>query len=167
MKKLLSTITILFCLIASSTAFAQNDNLAVGIQYHAYSMGLSVKYNLDRRSSIQGIINPLSVDGLNMNYFGGRYNYYFDTNEFGKLRPYVFGGLGVVTYNYRYATVAGGAVSDDHRSFLGLSAGAGLQGRITENLELSGDLGFGRLNVSSGNGVTGLTLGFGIHYYLN
>ncbi len=152
MKKLLATFSIILCLLTTSQIFAQNEKLGVGIQYHANSMGLSVKYHLDSKSSIQGIINPISLGDLSANYFGGRYNYYFDTNEFGKLRPYIFGGLGIVTYNYRYTNTPGGAYNNDSRSFLGYSVGAGLQGRLTENLELSGDLGFGRLNISSGNG---------------
>ena len=166
MKKFLSTITIFLCFMTSYSTFAQNEKLAVGVQYQAFSMGLSLKYNLDSKSSVQGIINPISVGDLSINYFGGRYNYYFETDEFGKLKPYVFGGLGIVTYNYKLAGMTNNILNDYSGNFLGYSAGAGLQGRLTENLELSGDLGFGRLNVSSGLGVSGFTLGFGLHYYL-
>jgi hypothetical protein len=167
MKKHFSTLTFILFLSTASGIFAQNDKLAVGVQYHSNSMGLSIKYNLDSKSSIQGILNPVSVGDFSNNYFGGRYNYYLETGEFGKLKPYVFGGLGIVTYNYRYSSSQGGAFNDETRSFLAYSIGAGLQGRLTENLELSGDLGFGKLNISSGNGSTGIALGFGLHYYLN
>lgn len=129
-------------------------------------MGLSVKYNVDSKSSIQGTINPISVGDLSMNFFGGRYYYYFETSEFGQLKPYAFGGLGIVTYNYKFSNITGGVLNDYKGNFLGYSAGAGLMGRLTENLELSGDLGFGRLNVSSGIGVTGFNLGIGLHYYV-
>jgi opacity protein-like surface antigen len=167
MKNHFSTLTFILFLSTASGIFAQNDKLAVGVQYHSNSMGLSIKYNLDSKSSIQGIFNPVSVGDFSNNYFGGRYNYYFETGEFGNLKPYVFGGLGIVTYTYRYSNTQGAAFNDETRSFLGYSLGAGLQGRLTENLELSGDLGFGRLNVSSGSGSSGITLGFGLHYYLN
>jgi len=118
MKKLLSTIAIILFLSTASPIFAQNDKLAVGVQYHSNSMGFSIKYNLDSKSSIQGILNPVSVGDFSNNYFGGRYNYYFETGEFGKLKPYVFGGLGIVTYNYRYSSTPSGAFNDETRSFL-------------------------------------------------
>ena len=150
----------------SNQAFSQQGKVALGIQYQTLTFGVSAKYNIDDNSSIQASINPISSDNLNLNFYGGRYYYNF-SNSSSKVTPYLFAGAGVVTYKVKLAAATGGILNDISGNFFGYNAGVGLKTEVFENLEISGDLGFGKLNLNNGISATGLNLGFGIHYYLN
>lgn len=136
-----------------------NNKLALGLQYQTLTFGASIKYQIDRHSVIQASFNPISVDVTNLNYYGGRYYYLFPQDS-PRFTPYLFAGAGLVTYNsksynYNYSG-----------SFFGYNAGGGFEGRVVDNLALSLDAGYGKLNFSGFYTVIGLNLGFGIHYYI-
>jgi opacity protein-like surface antigen len=162
MKKILILSIILLSSIVSN---AQNNKLGIGAQYSATSLGLSIKYNLDKNSTIQGTINPISAGTFNINFYGGRYYYHFPQDN-SPLRPYVYGGAGLITFNYKLSGISGGILNDSSSSFFGYSAGGGLAFDIIEKLEGSADIGYGKIDISSGLAVSSATLGIGIHYYI-
>jgi hypothetical protein len=162
-KLLLSSFVLI---LGTVITYGQNEKVAVGIQYQTLTYGLSVKYNVDENSTIQGTINPISADAANLNFYGARYYYNF-TQSNSKITPYLFAGAGIITYKYKLSSMSGGLLNDISGSFFGYSLGGGISGRVANNLELSGDAGYGRLNLVEGISAAGVNLGFGIHYYLN
>ncbi|CAM3854318.1 outer membrane protein [Aquirufa aurantiipilula] len=170
MKKIISHTSILVLVVISMfvthRASAQNEKLAFGLQYQTLTYGLSAKYNINMNSAIQATINPISTNNLNLNFYGGRYYYNFAEGG-DHIVPYLFAGAGIISYKYELAKLTSGYVKDISGSFFGYNAGGGLSGRPTKNLELSLDLGYGKLNVEDGLSIAGLNLGFGIHYYIN
>lgn len=60
MKKTLSKIFVVI-LLSTGILSAQKNKIGIGAQYSASSFGLSLKYNIDKNSSIQGTINPISA----------------------------------------------------------------------------------------------------------
>jgi opacity protein-like surface antigen len=168
-KSFYSIITMLIAvgfISIGNQAFGQQGKVALGIQYQTLTFGASAKYNIDDFSSIQASINPISSDNLNLNFYGGRYYYNFFVPS-NKVTPYLFAGAGVVTYKVKLAAATGGILSDISGNFFGFNAGGGIKAEVIKNLELSGDLGYGKLNLNNGISAAGLNLGFGIHYYIN
>ena len=162
MKKLLITTIILLSVIIAN---AQKNKFGIGAQYSATSFGLSVKYNIDKNSTIQGTINPISAGSFNINFYGGRYYYHFPQDN-SPLRPYVYGGAGLINFSYKLSGLSGGILKDYNDSFFGYAAGGGLAFDIVDNLEGSADIGYGKIDISSGLAVSAATLGFGLHYYI-
>lgn len=162
MKKIIITTLIL---IVSFIGKSQDRKFGIGAQYSATSLGLSLKYNIDKNSTIQGSINPISAGTFNMNFYGARYYYHFP-QENSPLRPYVYGGAGAITYSYKLSGLSGGLLNDYSDSFFGYAAGGGLAFDIVKKLEGSIDLGYGKIDVSSGLAVSAATFGFGVHYYI-
>ncbi len=145
---------------------AQNEKLGIGLQYQAFTYGLSAKYNIDINSSVQATINPISANSLNMNFYGARYYYHFPQED-SPLKPYLFGGAGLITFSYKLSALSNGILKDYSDSFFGYSAGGGLAFKIVEKLEGSADIGYGKIDISNGIGVSSATLGVGLHYYIN
>lgn len=161
-KLLLSSLLIISTTIIT---YGQNEKVAVGVQYQTLTYGLSVKYNVDENSTIQATINPISANAANLNFYGARYYYNFSQPD-SKITPYLFAGAGLITYKYKFSALTGGILNDISGSFFGYSIGGGISGRVANNLELSGDAGYGRLNLVEGISAAGVNLGFGIHYYI-
>lgn len=171
MKKLFFNRSLVCALVAfitmcSQGAFAQSEKFALGLQYQSLTYGLSAKYNINTNSTIQATINPISANDFNLNFYGARYYYSF-SKEGEQITPYLFAGAGIMTYKYEFAKLTGGVINDYSGSFFGYNAGAGVKGRIAKKIELSADLGYGKLNFSDGLGIAGVNLGFGIHYCIN
>lgn len=161
-----NTIKIIFALLLISNIInAQKHKIGVGAQFSAASLGLSVKYNLDKNSTIQGTINPISAGSLNMNFYGARYYYHFP-QENSSLRPYVYGGAGLITFNYKLSSLSNGNLKDYNDSFFAYAAGGGLAFDIIDKLEGSADVGYGKIGTSNGLAISAGTIGFGLHYYL-
>lgn len=162
-KVLLSS---LLLITATIFVYGQNEKVAVGVQYQTLTYGLSIKYNVDENSSLQATINPISLNSANLNFYGARYYYNFPQSN-SKITPYLFAGAGLITYKYKFSALTGGILNDISGSFFGYSVGGGISGRVANNLEFSGDAGYGRLNLVEGISAAGVNLGFGIHYYIN
>lgn len=161
-----NTFKIIFALLLiSNIVNAQKNKIGVGAQYSASSFGLSVKYNVDQNSTIQATINPISAGTLNMNFYGARYYYHFP-QESTPLRPYVYGGAGLITFSYKLSGLTNGMLKDYSDSFFGYAAGGGLAFDIVERLEGSADVGYGKIDTSNGLAVSAATVGVGLHYYL-
>jgi hypothetical protein len=163
MKK--NILIIALILLGTIYANAQKEKFALGLQYQTLTYGLSGKYNIDEHSTIQATINPISGNAMNLNFYGARYYYNFPQSN-SKVTPYAFAGAGLITYKYKLSSMTGGILNDISGSFFGYNIGGGISGRVGENFELSGDLGYGRLNFLEGLSVSGINLGFGIHYYI-
>lgn len=162
MRKIVITTLIL---IVSVIAKSQDRKFGIGAQYSATSLGISLKYNIDKNSTIQGTINPISAGTFNVNFYGGRYYYHFPQDN-SPLKPYLYGGAGLITFNYKLSGLSGGLLNDYSDSFFGYAAGGGLAFNIVEGLEGSADLGYGKIDISSGLAVSAATLGLGLHYYI-
>ena len=163
MKKPLKIIFVL--LLITNIIYAQKNKIGIGAQYSASSFGLSIKYNIDPNSTIQGTINPISSGSLNMNFYGARYYYHFP-QENTPLIPYLYGGAGLITFSYKLGSLSNGLLNDYNDSFFGYAAGGGLAFDIIDKLEGSADVGYGKINISNGLAVSSATLGIGLHYYL-
>ncbi len=164
MKKQTFFITIIFVFLIN-IANGQKNKFGIGAQYSATSYGLSLKYNLDQNSTIQGTINPISAGSLNINFYGGRYYYHFPQANT-SLKPYLYGGAGLITFSYKLSNLSGGLLNDYNDSFFGYAAGGGLAFDIIDKLEGSADIGYGKIDISSGLAVSSATIGLGVHYYL-
>jgi hypothetical protein len=163
--KTLAAIILVASTFISKTSSAQNDKLAIGVQYSAFTAGASVKMSIGGPSQLQATINPISAGDIKMNFYGARYIYNFSKDNNSTITPYAFGGVGLISWKMKLAQYGMG-LSDMSDSFLGYSAGAGVEGRLGTNLALSGELGYGKMNVAAGIGVAGVIYGVGLHYYI-
>lgn len=163
-KKLAAIILVVSTFI-SKTSIAQNEKLAIGVQYSAFTAGASVKMSIGGPSQLQATINPISAGDIKMNFYGARYIYNFNNDNNSSITPYAFGGVGLISWKMKLAQYGLG-LSDMSDSFLGYSAGGGVEGRLGTNLALSGELGYGKMNVAAGVGVSGVVFGAGLHYFI-
>lgn len=132
------------------------NTFGIGFQSSLPVYGLSVKYALSEQSVVQATIAPFGSGDFKINFYGGRYIHRFQSED--ALNPYLFGGLGLITFS------GYGTTSSDN--FISYSAGGGLEYIVAGALGLSADLGYGKFGVSNGLGVSGIFLGIGIHYYI-
>lgn len=161
-----NTVKIIFAfLLISNMVYSQKNRIGIGGQYSASSFGLSLKYNIDQNSTIQGTINPISAGTLNMNFYGARYYYNFPQQN-SPLRPYLYGAAGLITFSYKLSSLSNGLLKDYNDSFFGYAAGGGLAFDIIDKLEGSADIGYGKIDTSNGLAVSAATIGVGLHYYL-
>jgi hypothetical protein len=163
--KTLVAIIIISTTFISTTSTAQNEKLAIGVQYSAFTAGASVKMSIGGPSQLQATINPISAGDIKMNFYGARYIYNFKKDNNSSITPYAFGGMGLINWKMKLAKYGMG-LSDMSDSFIGYSAGGGVEGRLGTNLALSGELGYGKMNVADGIGVAGVVYGFGLHYFI-
>ena len=162
---MLLIVILLITILITKTTFAQNEKLAIGLQYTGFTAGASVKFAIGGPSQLQATINPISAGDLNMNFYGGRYIYNFKKDNNSTISPYAFGGLGLISWKMKLEQYGMG-IPNMSGSFLGYSAGGGVEGRLGTNLALSGELGFGKMNVVEGLNVSGIIYGVGLHYYI-
>ena len=153
---------ILFYVVLISIAFSSNAQdikrtFGLGFQSSFPVVGISAKYAITQSSVIQATIAPFSSGDAKINFYGGRYIYRFINDESNPLNPYVFGGVGLITFSYLGTTSS---------SFFSYSAGGGVEYIVANALGLSADLGYGKLNVTADAGVAGIFFGAGIHYYI-
>jgi len=139
-----------------------NRKVGLGLQASLPSLALSAKFALSESSMIQANMAPFGSGVFSINYYGGRYIYRFPDSNGGtvELDPYVFTGLGALTYKLDLL----GDVTRD--SFLAYSVGGGAELIVAKKLGISAELSYGRMNVLAGLGVSGIFAGGGFHYYL-
>ncbi len=155
-KILCGIITVIF--LSQSTLYAKEnsytDNLSVGVQSSGLSStGLSVKYALNDKFTLQGILGML---GTVSNYSARAiYNFKQDDN----FKYYGYGSVGVWKYSDYLA----------NETSMGFGIGAGLNYDVRKldktlpPLFLSAEIGFDFINFSYYS-YGGLGVGFGVHY---
>ncbi len=165
MKKIVLSLCIL---IFACNVKAQDvkRTFGIGFQSSLPVYGLSVKYALNTNSVVQATIAPFASGDFKLNFYGGRYLYRFISDESNKLDPYVYGGVGLISYTTPSYDMNTGAITNKSNSFFSYSAGGGVEYSIAGALGLSLELGYGKLNVTNGDGVSGVFFGGGIHYYI-
>jgi hypothetical protein len=167
MKKMksLSIIILVITIFFTKNTFAQNEKLAIGVQYTGLTAGASLKLSIGGPSQLQATINPISAGDLKMNFYGARYLYNFKNDKNSSITPYVFGGLGMISWKMKLEQYGMG-IPNMSGSFLGYSGGGGVEGRLGTNLALSGELGYGKMSVIDGLDVSAIIYGVGLHYYI-
>lgn len=171
MKKIiLQTILFTACFLSFVNASAQdgNRNLGFGLQSSFPTFGLSAKIGISDRLLAQAIVAPFtsakSKDfGYSVNFFGARGNYRLSDPD-ASVVPYAFAGAGVIRSSLNFMG------TKSTTNYLGWSLGAGLEffPGFADNLGVSGELGYGSMNVNSvGVSVSGISLGIGLHYFVN
>jgi hypothetical protein len=171
MKKMkLKSIVILTCFLSFGFTKAQdgNRNLGFGLQSSFPTYGLSAKIGISDRLLGQAIAAPFtsakSKDfGYSVNFFGARGNYRLSDPD-ASVVPYAFAGAGVIRSSLNFMG------SKSTTNYLGWSLGAGLEffPGFLDNMSASAEIGYGSMNVSSvGVTVSGISLGIGLHYFVN
>lgn len=155
---------ILLASVSLSNAQDVKRSVGFGLQTAFPSFGLSAKYAINDASMVQAIIAPFGTGTWNTNYFAGRYLHRFlDAADLGSgvsLDPYVYGSLGVVTYNWKYA---GYKYKD---SFFSFGVGGGAEVVLGEKFGVSAEIGLGQFGISNYSSSFGLMSGIGLHYYI-
>lgn len=161
------TLFIIVMMITFMSVKAQDvkRTLGVGLQASLPSYGLSVKYALNEASVVQATIAPFSSGLYSINFYGARYVHRFPDSDQGKvsLDPYVFAGAGLLNYKTDLSMFGMGKTSD---SFLGYSAGGGVELIVAKKLGISAELGYGKMGVADGIGVSSIFGGGGVHFYI-
>jgi hypothetical protein len=171
MKKItLQTIVLTACFLSFVNASAQdgNRNLGFGLQSSFPTYGLSAKIGISDRLLAQAIVAPFnsvkSTDfGYSVNFFGARGNYRLSDPD-ASVVPFAFAGAGVIRSSLNFMG------TKSTTNYLGWSLGAGLEffPGFLDNLSASAEIGYGSMNVSSvGVTVSGISLGIGVHYFVN
>ena len=141
--------------ISQLSAQSVKNTFGIGFQSSFPIYGLSAKYAISEQSVVQATIAPFGSGDFKLNFYGGRYIHRFKSDE--ALNPYLFAGAGLITFS------GYGATASDN--FVSYSAGGGVEYIVAGALGLSADLGYGKFGVSQGEGISGIFLGVGIHYY--
>ena len=168
MKRLL-TIMMALTIILTTNAQEISRKIAVGIQTSLPVYGLSVKYAFTDHSVGQATIAPFGIksDGgsASINFYGLRYIYRFPGNEDHAVivDPYVFIGTGLINFKYDYSSYGGNKSSQNIFSY---SGGGGIEVFLFNKVGLSAEIGYGKISVSAGTGISTLLGGGGIHYYI-
>lgn len=169
-KTIIRTIVFAVCILLFSNASAQdgNRNLGFGLQSSFPTYGLSAKIGISDRVLAQAIIAPFasakSKDfGYSVNYFGARGIYRLSDPD-ASVVPFAFAGAGVIRSSMNFMG------TKSTTNYLGWSLGAGLEffPGFLDNLGVSAELGYGSMNVNSvGVSVSSISLGVGLHYFVN
>lgn len=160
MKHLLLTVTIVIIAFIGNSQDV-NRKFGVGLQSSFPVYGFSVKYGFTENSMVQATIAPfgIGVDGgsSSMNFYGARYIYRFPGEEGGSvvLDPYLFGGGGIISYTSNMIAYGGAKTTEN---FFGYSAGGGVEMIVAKKLGISAEVGYGKLSISAGIGVTTLLI---------
>lgn len=165
-KKLFS-ISILFLVFTAAHAQDVQRTIGLGLQATMPTFGISAKYAITPNHMVQATIAPFGgssgIVSYNMNFYGGRYIYRFPANEENRpiIDPYLFGGLGITTFKYKID----GLIDVKGNSFLSYNVGGGLEWLAFKKIGFSGEVGYGKMSVVGGVGVSSLIFGCGLHYY--
>jgi hypothetical protein len=164
MKKVV-IIVLTFLYFSTSNAQDVKRTMGVGLQSSFPTYGISVKYAVADNSVVQATIAPFSAGLFSVNFFGARYIHRFPDADQGKvsLDPYVFGGAGIMTFKTDLSGYGMGKTSD---SFLSYSVGGGVELILARKLGISAELGYGKMNIVDGLGVSGILGGGGLHFYI-
>jgi hypothetical protein len=167
-------IKVAFCIIVFALllncfkGFAQKEKLSIGTTYQLNTIGLSINHSINSNSSIQVDLNPISLVGSNLKYFGGRYSYALGSiSSTGWTSPYVFASSGLVTANNQIEDLTNGNIVDRHESALGLNFGVGFKWFRFGGFEYSTETGYAFVRVMEDSSIsTGLSLGMALRYYI-
>ena len=162
----------LLVIAISMKSFSQDvkRKLGFGLQSSFPVFGISAKYGINEQSMVQATVAPFGASSgggsVSLNFFGGRYIHRFPGNEESNVifDPYLFAGGGVVMWKYKFA---GLGLDNSTESFFSYSAGGGVEMIAGNCFGISAELGYGKIGVTSGIGVTTLLFGAGLHYYIN
>lgn len=164
MKKVLLFSMIVLASFTMANAQDGDRKLGVGLQSSFPSFGLSVKYAITDQSVVQATVAPFGSGTWKMNFFSGRYLHrWLDAASLGSnssIDPYVFAGLGLVTYKWN------GMGGNDKDSFISYGFGGGAEFVLGSKFGIALELGLGKFGISAGEGVFGITGGLGLHYYI-
>jgi opacity protein-like surface antigen len=164
MKKVIFLAVLLFSTYLTHSQDVKRT-LGVGLQSSLPTYGLSVKYGITKQSVVQATIAPFGSGIFSTNFYGGRYIHRFTDDDQGKvsLDPYVFAGVGLMTFKTDLSGFGLGSSSD---SFISYSLGGGVELLVARKLGISAEIGYGKMNIIDGLGVNSILAGGGIHFYI-
>lgn len=143
---------------------SKKNTLGFGFQASLPAWGLSAKYAISDKATIQATIAPFSGGVTKINFYGLRYIHKLKLETPTAIDPYLFGGAGIITYSTDLSSLGVNQKSSD--SFSSYSFGAGFEYVTANVLGLSLDLGYGKLSVTNGMALSSLFFGGGVHYYI-
>lgn len=159
----------LMCLAAPS--FAQGPELpyngyktlGIGMQSSFPVWGASVMYNASPRVSVQGVLGAFGT----LKMYGGRALYRFDRGS--GVRPYVFGSLGMFSYEGYRLSNSGYSVDKTTETVFGVGAGGGVEYFFQglSDLGFNAEIGFGSVKFKEIDyNFSAISVGVGVHYYI-
>ena len=86
-------------IVKNTPVESKKNTLGFGFQASLPAWGLSAKYAISDKATIQATIAPFSGGVTKINFYGLRYIHKLKLETPTAIDPYLFGGAGIITYS--------------------------------------------------------------------
>lgn len=137
--------------------------LGIGMQSSFPVWGASVMYNAGPKISAQGVLGAFGT----LKMYGARVLYRLDRGA--NARPYVFGSLGMFSYDGYRLSSSGYSLDKTTETVFGFGAGGGVEYFFEglSDLGFNAEIGFGSTKFKEIDyNFSAISFGVGVHYYI-